>query len=169
MALGSKPLGIILGLLLLGLLIFMECIPYLGGPPASGEAPTHAMVFGKQFAQLPPWVKIWMVFQDLIIASSLWFVLWKKEAQVYVLAPLASHAFLFPVMPMVPIESLTLGFAALSHFFWIPALIYLVWKWPTVDKNSPFGMWMTVAIAQLAFSLIFDIPQGISFLMSLLS
>jgi len=168
MKLGSLPVGIILGILLLALLLFMELIPFLGSPPVPGEAPTHAMVFGKQFGQLPPWVKVWMVFQDIIIASSLWFVLFRKEAQVYAIAPLASHAFLFPVMPMVPIESLTLGFAALSHFFWIPSLIYLVWMWPNVDKGTPFGVWMTVAIAQLIFSLIFDIPQGIQFLIGLM-
>lgn len=168
MRLGSKSLGLLLGVLYLALLIFMECIPYLSTPPIPGEPLTHAMVFGKQFADLAPWVKIWMVFQDIIMASSLWFILWRKEAQVYVLAPLASHAFLFPVMPMVPIEHLTLGFAAVSHFFWIPVLIYLVRKWPSIDKNSPFGAWLTIAIAQLTFSLSFDIPQGIQFLTSLL-
>ena len=169
--LGSKPVGILIGIMLFALLWYMELIPFLrpSGPPAEGAAPSQAAIFGKQFAALPPWVQIWMKFQDIIIASSLLFVMFRKEAQIYALGVLANHAFLFPVMSMVPIDKLTLGFAALSHFFWIIPLIVLVRAWPKTDKNTAFGIWMTVAIFQLIFSLSFDIPDGLQFLFSLLS
>jgi len=172
MKLGTKPIGIIIGLLLIALLWYMEMLPYLGpprpaGPPPPGvELPPQA-IFGKLFSELPPWVNVWMKFQDMIIASCLIFVLFKKEAQIYALGILANHAFLFPILPLIPAAKVSLGFAALSHFFWIIPLVVLIRAWPKTDKNTAFGVWMTIAIAQLSFSLFFDIPQGFQFLGSL--
>jgi len=169
MVLGSKWFGALTGLLLFAVLLFIELMPYLGGPPSPGAEPTHGAVMGAAFAQLPAWVNVWMKFQDVIIAASLFFILWRKEAQIYAWGVIANHLFLFPVMPLVPIEKLTLGFAALSHYFWIIPLFVLVKAWPKLDKATGYGTWVTVAIAQLIFSLSFDIPQGAAFLLSLFS
>jgi hypothetical protein len=108
-----------------------------------------------------------MHFQDIIMAASLFFVLWRKEAQIYAAAIIANHVFLFAVMPLVPPEKITLGIAALSHWFWIVPLVVLVRKWPRLDIRTGYGTWATVAIGQLVFSLIFDIPDGAQFLASL--
>lgn len=170
MKLGSWQLGALIGIVAFAILLFLELLPFIGPPGGgtSGDGPSHHAVFGMQFAALPVWVKVWMKFQDVIIAASLFFILWRKEAQIYALGIVANHIFLFALMPMVPIEKLTLGFAALSHFFWIVPLIVLLRAWPKLDKATGYGTWATVAIAQLIFSLSFDIPQGIAFLVSLI-
>ena len=108
-----------------------------------------------------------MHFQDIIMAASLFFVLWRKEAQIYAAGIIANHVFLFAVMPFVPPEKVTLGIAALSHWFWIIPLVVLVRKWPQLDIRTGYGTWVTIAIGQLIFSLIFDIPDGARFLVSL--
>lgn len=170
--LGSRWLGAFIGVALLALLLVLELLSVSAGPPpgqlATGGAPPPQAVFGAQFAAVPTWVKVWMKFQDMVIGALLLFVLWRKEAQIYGLAILASHIFLFAVMPIVPIEKLTLGFASLSHFFWIIPLVVFVRAWPSLDKATGYGAWVTVAIFQIVFSLVFDIPDGIGFIMSLL-
>jgi len=174
MRLGSVGLGIVLLIGTFAILLWLELIPYLagaGGPPppgpeaaASGDRP---LSFGEQFAALPPWVVVWMHFQDIIMAASLFYVLWRKEAQIYAAGIIANHVFLFAVMPFVPPEKITLGIAALSHWFWIIPLVVLIRKWPQLDIRTGYGTWATVAIGQLVFSLIFDIPDGVEFLASL--
>lgn len=179
MKLGSVRLGIIILIATFAILLFLELIPYLGGGgseqapslpanPGAGLDPERPLSFGEQFAALPPWVVVWMHFQDIIMATSLFFVLWKKEAQIYAAAIIANHLFLFAVMPFVPADKITLGIAALSHWFWIVPLIVLIRLWPKLDKKTGYGTWVTVAIGQLIFSLIFDIPDGVQFLISLI-
>ena len=173
MRLGSPGLGIVLLIGTFAILLWIELIPYLAGaggpPPAAGTAVggDRPLTFGEQFAALPPWVVVWMHFQDIIMAASLFFVLWRKEAQIYAAAIIANHVFLFAVMPFVPPEKITLGIAALSHWFWIVPLVVLVRKWPQLDIRTGYGTWASVAIGQLVFSLIFDIPDGVQFLASL--
>ena len=168
--LGTPLVGAIIGLALLAFLIFLELLPYMnqasGPPPAGGEIPARAKM-GALFAALPAWVNIWMHFQDIIIGASLFFVLWRKSAQIYALGVVANHVFLFALMPVIPIEKLDLGLAALSHWLWLIPLYVLIREWPKLDKASGYGTWVTIAIAQLIFSLSFDIPQGAQFLISL--
>ena len=166
---GSAPLGALILIVTLALLIFLELLPFLEAAKAARQSgPSEGPPsFGAKFAALPPWVKIWMHFQDMIIGASLFFVLWKKEAQIYAASIIASHVFLFALMPLISAEKLTLGFASLSHWLWIPALIILIRAWPRVDKKTGYGVWVSVAIVQLIFSLSFDIPDGYAFLASL--
>ena len=167
MKFGSRGLGLFIGIVLFAFLLFLELLPFIGGPRAPNAELTPQMSFGAQFAALPPWVKIWMHFQDLIVGASLIFVLWRKEAQVYGLGIIANHVFLFAAMPFVPVAKLTLGLASLSHFFWIVPLVVLIRAWPSLDKATGYGTWVTLAICQIIFSLIFDIPDGVQFLASL--
>ena len=174
--LGSVGLGAIIAVGTFIILLQIELIPYLAGaggpppgPPAGAVPVDRPPSFGQQFAALPPWVVVWMHFQDIIMAASLFFVLWRKEAQIYAAAIIANHVFLFALMPFIPPEKITLGIAALSHYFWIIPLVVMVRKWPQLDKRTGYGTWMTVAIAQVVFSLIFDIPDGIAFLVQLVA
>jgi hypothetical protein len=176
MRLGSVGLGIVLAIGTFAILLQLELIPYLTGGAAGGPPPVPAdagggrpLTFGQQFAALPPWVVVWMHFQDIIVAASLFFVLWRKEAQIYAAAIIANHVFLFAVMPFVPPEKITLGIAALSHWFWIIPLVVLIRQWPHLDKKTGFGTWATVAIGQPTFSLMFDIPDGVQFFASLVA
>lgn len=173
MRLGSIGLGIVVAIGALAILLQIELIPYVAGG-ASGDLPmsrvtdaARPLSFGEQFAALPPWVVVWMHFQDIIMAASLFFVLWRKEAQIYAAGIIANHVFLFALMPFIPPEKTTLGIASLSHWFWIVPLVVLIREWPRLDKKTGYGTWATVAIGQLVFSLAFDIPDGVQFLLSL--
>jgi len=170
--LGQKWFGAVIGTALLVLLIYLELIPVLAAhfaQAAPNPAPTAKAIFGAQFAALPDWVKIWMHFQDIIMGGILFFVLWRKEAQIYGLAVLANHIFLFIAMPFIPLEKVSLGLAALSHYFWLVPLYFFIKAWPTLDKNTGYGTWVTIAIAQIIFSLSFDLYQGAIFVLQLLS
>ena len=169
---GSKTAGSIL--LLAALLVggFMEFIPQIfAGPMPIEYAPdlTIAERFryvGMMFAPLPEWVKRWMAVQHYIFAGSLLFVLWHKEAQVYLAAIVASHVASILEITFAPVSMLSLGLVALNHWLWIPALVVLVRAWPKLNKQSGYGMWCTIAIAQLTFSLTFDIRDGVLYLVS---
>lgn len=174
MRFGSTTTGAVIGVLCLALLVFLEVVSFLaagnGSPPELSPAmalPERFAYLGGQFALLPDWVKVWMEFQDMIMAASLLFVLWHREAQIYALAIILSHLFVFAAIPLVPTAALSLNLPALSHWLWIPTLLVLVKAWPGIDKRSGYGAWCTVAIAQLAFSLFFDIPDGMQLLLAL--
>ena len=172
MRLGSFSLGLVILVFTFIILLFLEVAPYLGPGEVAATTPSAGLAerppsFGELFAALPPWVNVWMHFQDIIMGASLFFVLWRKEAQIYAAGIIANHVFLFAIMPFIPPEKMSLAAAALSHWFWIIPLIVLVRLWPTLDKRTGYGTWVTVAIAQITFSLCFDIPDGIQFLVSL--
>jgi hypothetical protein len=171
----SRTLGAVVLLVAFAIMLYMECIPFLfagSGPPPMQASPDMTPAerfpyFGFQFASLPAWVKVWMSFQDIIIGAALFFVLFYKPAQVYLACFIASHLFVFASVALMPTELLTLKMAAFSHWLWIPGLIVLLRAWPGIDKSTAYGAWATIAIAQLVFSLIFDIPDGFQFLMGL--
>lgn len=170
MTFGSRSLGLVIGSVFLVVLIMLELLPLLGGAPTAPDGVVSGPAkFGSLFSALPIWVKVWMHFQDVIIASSLFFVLWRKEAQIYALAMITSHLLFMPLLPMIPVEKIGLGLASVSHFIWVIPLIFLVKAWPKLNKKTGYGTWVTIAIGQLIFSLSFDIPQGISYLFSVLS
>ncbi len=169
---GSLGAGIVIGVLLLALLIALEVLPYLGPSPdeiAGGAATSAQAVLTAEFEALPPWVHIWMKFQDIIMAAALFFILWQREAQIYGLALLANHLFTLFALPFLPVEKVSLDLIAFGHWIWILPLVVMVRAWPRLDKGTGYGAWVNVAIAQIIFSLIFDIPDGLSFLWSLLS
>lgn len=176
MKLGSTTAGAIILFFAFAILLYIEVIPILFAgdalPPLeayTGMPPQERFpFFGTQFEALPAWVKVWMAFQDIIIGASLFFVLWRPEAQVYALCFILSHLFVFASVATVPVALLTLNLAALSHWFWIPALIVLSKTWSSIDKRTGYGTWVTIAIAQLSFSLLFDIPDGLQLLGSLI-
>jgi len=122
---------------------------------------------GMLFAPLPEWVKRWMAVQHYIFAGSLLFVIWHKEAQAYLAGVVASHAASMLEIALAPVSSLTLGLVALNHWLWLPALVVLVRAWPRIEKQSGYGVWATLAIAQLVFSLIFDLRDGVLYILSL--
>ena len=174
MKFGSTTTGAAIGVPCLSLLVFLEVVSFLAtgdGPPpelsAAMALPDRFSYLGGQFEVLPNWVKVWMEFQDMIMAASLLFVLWHREAQIYAMSIIVSHLFVFATIPLVPTEALSLNLPALSHWLWIPALVVLVKAWPGIDKRSGYGAWCAIAIAQLAFSLFFDIPDGFQLLLAL--
>lgn len=160
-----------IGVLLLALLIALEVIPYVGPSPedlASGVEAGGQAVLTAEFEALPPWVHIWMKFQDIIMAAALFFILWRREAQIYGVGLIANHLFSFFTLPFVPVAKVGLGLIALSHWIWIVPLVVMIRAWPYLDKGTGYGAWVSIAIAQIIFSLMFDVPDGLAFLGSLL-
>jgi hypothetical protein len=167
-------INLALALPFLLILLYLELIPLMAaGAPAPPTQvfdgmtpPQRGAYFGYLFAQLPGWVNVWMKFQDCIIFASIFFVFWHKPVRWYVGGVIANHIFLFALMPIVPISMLSLGLAAASHLLWIPGLIVFLRLWPSLNKSSAYGTWVTIAILQMCFSLMFDIPQGLAWLAS---
>jgi len=155
-------------------LFYIELIPILGaGGPVVTETfqgmspPERGAYFGYLFSQLPSWVNVWMHFQDCIIFGGIFFLFAHKVVRWYLFGVVLNHIILFALMPIIPEHALSLKFAAFTHFAWVPALIFFIKAWPGVDKRSPFGIWLCIAIFQLCFSLFFDIPQGVMWLATL--
>lgn len=175
MRLGNKSTGILALILWLGLSSFMSFMPMImgGAPPEPGASeftiPQRFMVVGMDFVALPQWVTIWMGWQHFVFASALLFVIWEKEAQLYVIGLIASHAIMFGTVAFGPMSTDWLKLAALTHWLWIPAYIMLLRNWSSLPKNSGYWAWASLAIAQMTFSFAFDIPDGILFLIGLVT
>jgi hypothetical protein len=153
--------------------LFSEAAPFLapdGAPPppvelVSDSTRAEASAFlGSQFAQLPAWVQIWMHFQDVIMAGLLFFVLWQRGAQVYGLCVVASHMLVYIWVAAGPIHAISLELAAFSHWLWAPALLFFVREWSKIEGAPAYKTWVVLAIGQIVFALIFDIPDGLAFL-----
>ena len=174
MKLGEHKTGIVIFLAWLAMSSFMAFMPQImGGPPLAPGAtdltiPQRFMTVGMEFGTLPKWVSIWMGWQHFVFASALLFVIWHKEAQLYLLGLLASHAVMFTTVAFGPMNTEWLLLASFTHWLWIPALLLLLRNWISIPKNSGFWLWSTMTIGQLCFSLFFDIPDGVRFLGSLL-
>ncbi len=116
------------------------------------------------FGALPSYVLQWMSVQRFIMLGCLWFVIWHKEARVYMLATLLSHVISYTEIAYASVERLGLGLVSLNHLVWIPALVLLFVNRKTVDWKSPFGLWYGLALFQISFSMIFDIPDSVAYL-----
>lgn len=167
----NKLLGWVTVVACLATLLYIEIIPYLSAgsvPPTQltdGVTPAERFAYmGTLFANLPSWVKVWMHVQDVILASALFFALWHTGARFLAASVILNHILLIALVPIVPVAWVSLKLAALTHFCWIPAWLYLIRLWPRLDKKTGYGTWVSVAIAQLTFSLAFDIPDGLSLL-----
>lgn len=154
----------------LALSTFSSFIPQIfPGPPVIEPAPdlTIAERFryvGMMFGPLPDWVKRWMGLQQFVFASSMLFALFHREARIYLMAIIASHAISFLEIAFLPVSTLGLGLVALNHWLWIPALVIMVRNWPRTETASGYAVWYAIAIFQLTFSLIFDIRDGALYL-----
>lgn len=176
MKFGSKLCGSVILFAMVLLLLYLEILPTLntGIKPLVNNAndtmspAERGAQIGMLFAELPAWVKIWMHFGDIVIAASLLFVLWHREAQIYAFCMIVSHLFFLAIIQIIPSSLLGLEWAALSHCAWIPALLVLLKAWPSINKQTGFGVWATVAIAQILLYLMFDIPDSIKLIVNII-
>lgn len=155
-----------LAIVALGLAIFLP-VTFLPG----GEAATVAERFTQMdaaFAAIPGWVQQWMSFQHYIFAGSLLFVLWHSEARLYLLGLIVSHAISYAEIMLAPVDRIGLGLVSLNHLVWIPALVFMVRRYPLLDKRTPYGLWYHLVLFQLCFSLVFDIRDSAIYLGALL-
>ena len=149
----------------------MALMPLIAAGPgtgAEGGVGDKFQHFNTLMAALPDWVQHWLVVQRFIFALCLLFVIWQREAQIYLAAILVSHALSLLEIIVLPVDYMKLDLVALNHWVWIPVLIVFLWSWPKVEKLSAYGMWFLIATAQLIFSLIFDLRDGVAYLRFLL-
>lgn len=154
---------IILALLIMASVMFI--------PTDSNVAADSSMRFahiGAAFAKLPSWVTRWMTVQHYVFAGSLLFFIWHVEARVYLLGLITSHAMFIIQISHAPFNRLGVGLVSLDHLVWIPALLFMLFRWPALTKNSPYSLWYHMAIVQLVFSLTFDIRDSASYITNVL-
>lgn len=152
-------------IVLLGLAIFLP-VTFLPGGEAAAPAERFAQM-AAAFAGIPDWVQQWMNFQHYVFAGSLLFVIWHKEARLYLLGLVVSHAISYAEIMLAPIDRLGLGLVSLNHLVWIPALVFMIRRYPLLDRRTPYGLWYHVVLFQLCFSLMFDIRDSVLFLGSM--
>lgn len=116
------------------------------------------------FGALPKWVLMWMSIQRFIMLGCLWFVIWHREARVYLLAVVLSHVISYTEIAYAPVERLGLGLVSLNHLVWIPALVLMLANRSLVVLRTPYGLWYHAALFQLIFSLIFDLRDSALYL-----
>jgi hypothetical protein len=115
-------------------------------------------------ANLPQWIKIWLVTMLSVFASGLLFV-WKHvEARWVVGGVFGALAFVkygVPALGLVPLS----GLVALVHLlFWSPALFLLLKNHPFMQGWSAYGIWSALATACILFSFLFDIRDAAIYL-----
>lgn len=155
-----------IAIILLGLAIFLTVAFLPGGTDAAPSARFAKM--DAAFGALPDWVTRWMSFQHFVFAGPLLFFVWHAEARVYLLAIIVSHAISFGEIFLAPVERLGLGLVSLNHMVWIPALVFMVLRYPMLDKRTPYSVWYHLALFQLCFSLVFDIRDSALYLAAML-
>jgi hypothetical protein len=155
-----------IAVILLGLAIFLTVVFLPGGTDAAPAARFATM--DAAFGALPDWVTRWMSFQHFVFAGPLLFFVWHAEARVYLLAIIVSHAISFGEIFLAPVERLGLGLVSLNHMVWIPALVFMVLRYPVLDKRTPYSVWYHLALFQLCFSLVFDIRDSALYLAAML-
>ena len=165
---GWRHYAYLAALIFLGLAVFSVLNQgFFSNNPVTAEA--RSSYIGSLFAALPDWVKSWMSVQHFVFFSCAWFVIWYKQARTYLAMIVLSHALVFIEIGNFPLEYLDLELVSLNHFVWLIALYDLIKSGSSVNHNSAFGLWHKVAIFQISFSLIFDIPDGLHYLWQLIA
>lgn len=154
-----------IAIIALGLLIAL-LVTFLPGGTEATTAERFAQM-DSAFAAIPDWVKQWMSFQHYVFAGSLLFVPFHAEARIYLLGLIVSHAISYAEIMLAPADRLGLGLVSLNHLVWIPALVFMIRRYPLLDKRTPFGLWYHLVLFQLCFSLLFDIRDSFLYLAAL--
>ncbi len=115
--------------------------------------------------KLPPHVSLWLMWMLVVAVTSLVWSFWKFEAR-YVLAAFAAAfvtALLLP--PLIGEQNVVYATLSVIHIvFWTPALV-LLWRRRAAVNRSLYGVWLDLAMATMAISLIFDYRDAIAWLL----
>lgn len=119
-------------------------------------------------ANLPQWIKLWLMFMLLVFASGLLFVWRHMEARWVVggvIAGLLFSRFAVPALGLVPLS----GLVALVHLiFWSPALFLLIKNRPFAKGWSAYAVWSGLATFCIVFSFVFDVRDAAIYLWHML-
>lgn len=111
-------------------------------------------------ANLPEWIRYWLLFMLAVFACGLLFVWRHVEARWLVggvIAGLLFSRFAVPALDLAPLS----GLVALVHLvFWSPALFFMLKNRPFVGGLSLYGSWAALATGCILFSFVFDIRDA---------
>lgn len=112
-------------------------------------------------ANLPLWIKVWLVFMGSVFIGGLLFVKNHSEARWLVggfVGGLLFSKLAIPALGLVPLS----GLVALIHLvFWAPALWLMLKNRPFLNTLSPYSVWAGLATACILFSFIFDVRDAV--------
>lgn len=105
-------------------------------------------------ATLPEWVRMWMYWMLGVLGiGGLVAAIFKVEARWALLAFVLA-------LPATMFIGMNFGWNKLwgaAHLvFWTPAAIYMIRRWPAIDKMSIYGVWYAAALGTMLISLAFD-------------
>lgn len=119
-------------------------------------------------ANMPQWIKYWLLGMVSVFALGLLFVWRHVEARWLVggfIAGLLFSKFAIPALGLMPLS----GLVALIHLvFWSPALFFMLKNRPFMQGFSPYACWAAVATGCILFSFIFDIRDSVIYLAHIL-
>ncbi len=111
-------------------------------------------------ANMPQWIKIWLLFMISVFAAGLLFV-WKHvEARWLVggvILALLFSKFGIPALGWTPLSGLV---ATIHLVFWSPALFLMLKNRPFMQGWSFYNAWAGLATACIVFSFIFDVRDS---------
>lgn len=111
-------------------------------------------------ANLPQWIKIWLIFMGAVYAGGLFFLKNHIEARWLVGGFIAGLLFSKLVIPGLGIVPLS-GLVGLDHVvFWTPALVVMLKNRPFIRGFSIYNFWSGLATGCILFSFVFDLRDA---------
>lgn len=115
---------------------------------------------------LPAHVQLWLVWLLAIGATSLAWSFWKVEARYVALAFILTFAAPLVVGQVSGPDAVLYATLSLFHvIFWTPALVLLILRRANANFSSLYGVWLYLAMATMAISLVFDYRDVIAYLL----
>ncbi|MEO1168700.1 MAG: hypothetical protein AAFW97_08335 [Pseudomonadota bacterium] len=115
---------------------------------------------------LPAHVQLWLVWLLAIGATSLIWSFWKVEARYVALAFILTFAASFVVGQIWGPDAVLYVSLSLFHvMFWTPVLALLIQRRANANFSSLYGIWLWLAMATMAISLVFDYRDVIAYLL----
>jgi hypothetical protein len=156
-----RPLTIALPLVFL-IATFTHADSYSSGHNALGVWDAEAQ------ANMPQWIKVWLMFMISVFAAGLLFVWKHMEARWLVGGVIGALVFSkagIPALGWVPLSGLV---ATIHLMFWSPALFFMLKNRPFMQGWSFYNAWAGLTTACILFSFVFDIRDSAIYIAHLL-
>lgn len=115
-------------------------------------------------AALPQWVQLWMNWMTLILGpGALVAAFFRVEARWLLLAMLLT----IPATMAMGVYVGWNGLWGITHIvFWGPVAVYMSRRFSQIEVKSLYGVWYVLALVTLWVSLVFDVKDVGTYLLS---
>jgi hypothetical protein len=141
---------------------FAQADDYTSGHGALGVWDAEAQ------ANMPQWIKVWLLFMISVFAAGLIFVWKHMEARWLVGGVIGALVFSKVGIPALGWIALSGLVATIHLIFWSPALFFMLKNRPFMQGWSFYNAWSGLATACILFSFIFDIRDSAIYITHLL-